>query len=114
MKQQVDFRIVKIADKKTQFIFDNIIITIGKFSYDIGEHKIADPKTAYAHFVFSGKLYSINNSAEIATVEEWYREELLPKFQMICLLEADIPIENSMNDELPGIMLLARGINNCP
>ncbi len=92
MGQQINFRTEKTLDNKTQFIEDGITITIEQFSYSNGKHEIADPRKASAHFICCGKRYVVTNTDEVATIEDWYQQELLPKFQMLRLLIADITV----------------------
>jgi hypothetical protein len=90
MEQQINFRTEKTPDDKVQFIGEEITITIDKFSYANGKHEIANPRTASAHFICEGKRYVVTNLDGVATIEDWYTEELLPKFQMLKLLIAEI------------------------
>ena len=100
MEQQLNFRIVKTWDDKTQFINNNITIAVEPFSYNNGKHKIDKPMTANAQFVCGGKLHMVTNAKGIATVEDWYLEELLPKMQMLNLLTAPVAIEKTAAPEI--------------
>lgn len=86
MEQQLHFRKIITSDNKIQFIEGPIVITIDQFSYTHMKHWIINPETAKAQFLYPGKIYLITNTNRIATVEDWYNEELLPKFQMFTLL----------------------------
>jgi hypothetical protein len=86
MGQQVNFHTIKTWDNKTQFVGEGIIITIDHFAYNNGMHVIANPEAARAHFICHGKGYVFRNIDGIPTVEEWYANELVPKFKMMNLL----------------------------
>ena len=90
MEQQINFRTEKTSGDKTLFIGEEITITVDKFSYANGKHEIANPRAASAHFICYGKRYVVTNLDGIATIEDWYLEELLPKFQMLKLLISEI------------------------
>jgi len=92
MGQQLNFRTVTTWDNKTQFAGDGITITIEEFSLKDGKHAIADPKTAKVYFICAGKRYAVANVNDVLTIENWYLEELLPKFQMLKFLIADLPV----------------------
>jgi hypothetical protein len=94
MEQQLNFRTEKTQDDKIQFIGEEITITIDQFAYNNGKHEITNPRTASAHFICCGKRYVVTNVDGVTTIEDWYLEELVPKFQMLKILIADI---------LPGI-----------
>jgi len=91
MQEQVNFRTSKTWDNKTQFTLDDITITTGPFSYNDGKHQIADPGTANAYLVCGGQRYAVENTERIATVEDWYLGQLLPKFQLLSALLLLIP-----------------------
>jgi len=90
MEQQINFRTEKTQDNKIQFIGEEITITIDQFAYNNGKHEIKNPRAASAHFICFGKRYVVTNLDGVTTIEDWYTEELLPKFQMLKLLIADI------------------------
>lgn len=89
MMQSVKFKIVEVQDGSTQFTAGKITITITAFSYNNGRHEIAQPYTASCHFICNGKSYTFVNIRLIDNVEEWYLDELLPKYQMLELLTTD-------------------------
>jgi len=97
MDTTINFKTEKTEDNKTRFIGDEITITIDQYSYANGKHEIVNPRAASAHFVCFGKRYVVTNLEGVPTIEDWYVEELLPKFQMLKLLIADIQC-NSVND----------------
>lgn len=87
MTIDINFELVKTWDNKTQFTLGDITITTARFFRINNRHVIADPQSANAHFVCGGKLYNIKNTSCFATLEDWYLTDLLPKFQMLTLLE---------------------------
>jgi len=90
MEEQIKFRTEKTQDNKIQFIGEEITITIEQFAYNNGKHEIINPRAASAYFICFGKKYVVTNMEGITTIEDWYHEELVPKFQMLKLLIADI------------------------
>ena len=92
MAQETNLNISVTANNNVQFTDNNITIMVNSFSHNDGKHFIVEPQTAKAQFVCAGKQYDFNNTQGILTVEEWYKTELLPKFQMLTLLFSDIEI----------------------
>ncbi|MCW3122302.1 MAG: hypothetical protein JWQ38_1794 [Flavipsychrobacter sp.] len=92
MEQDFNFRILQVQDNNIQFIAEKITITVDRFSYVDGKHEINSPQTANAQFVCCGSKYIVENTDGVATVEEWYTEELLPKMQMLSLLLGNTPV----------------------
>jgi len=88
MEQHVNFFIINTSDGKTQFKGDDITITVDGFLFNNGKHVMTDPGKASAHFVCGGELCVFNNTQGITTVEDWYWEELLQKWQMLKLLSS--------------------------
>ena len=86
MDQEVNFKTVKTWDNKIQFTADKITITVDGYINKNGKHYIVDPYNAKAHFVCNGKLYNVVNTNGVETVEDWYLNELLPKYQLLHLL----------------------------
>ena len=84
--EQGIFHIIKSADDKFRFTSNGMTITINGFLYKNGKHQIHSPHAANAQFICYEKNYTIENTEGIETIEDWYREELLPKFQMLNLL----------------------------
>jgi len=84
--QEMNFRAVKTWDSKIQFTANKITITVDQYTNKNGKHYIAHPYSARAHFVCGGKLYNVINSDGIMTIEDWYLQELLPKYQLLNLL----------------------------
>ena len=85
MERQTNFRVVHVKDE-IQVAEDEIVIALDNFSFDNDKHYITDPIAANAQFVCSGTVYSVGNTNCIPTVEDWYSQELLPKYQMLSLL----------------------------
>jgi len=96
MGQQLNFNTAKTWDNKTQFIGNDITITVDQYSYNNGKHEIVNPCAASAYFICCEKRYVVTNLEGISTIEDWYTEELLPKFQMLKLLIADIQIAENV------------------
>lgn len=92
MKEQINFHPIINRDNEIHFKVGNIIIIIDHFNFNNGKHEITNPGSANAQFFCLGKKYSIDNVDEFTTVEDWYHNELLPKFQMFTLLMADTHI----------------------
>ena len=92
MEQHINFHIVQTWDNKTQFTGDDITITVKGFHQQEGKHYITEPETANAHFICNRKLYTLQNTDRFSTVEDWYHHELVPKFQMLSLLENEVMI----------------------
>lgn len=92
MEQQINFRTETTDENKIQFIVEEITITVDNFSYANGKHEINEPRKAVAHFICCGKRYVVTNIDGVATIEDWYLQELLPKFQMLKMLIADIQV----------------------
>jgi hypothetical protein len=90
MGEQINFRTEKTEDNKILFIGEEITIAIDQFAYNNGKHEIINPQAASAYFICSGKRYVVTNMDGITTIEDWYLEELIPKFKMLKLLIADI------------------------
>lgn len=85
MERQTNFS-VEVVNGEIRFSVDGVVIILNEFSFNNDKHYITHPYTAHAQFSCSGKQYSVSNSKGIATVEDWYAEELLPKYQMFSLL----------------------------
>jgi hypothetical protein len=92
MQKQRNFSIVKKDSGDFQFTRGEIAITVDQFTYDDGKHHIASPQKANADFECSGKRYSVDNTNGFSTVEDWYLEELLSKYQMLVLLLTTEPL----------------------
>ena len=90
MEQQINFRTEQTDDNKIQFIGEEITITADKFCYNNGKHEINEPRKASAYFICCGKRYVVTNMDSFTIIEDWYVDQLLPKFQMLKLLIADI------------------------
>ena len=90
MGHLANFSTARTWDNKIQFILDEITITIDEFSENGGKHEITNPRAASAYFICCGKRYVVTNMEGVPTIEDWYSDELLPKFQMLKLLIADI------------------------
>jgi hypothetical protein len=95
MGQAIKFSTAITPDNKLQFILDEITITIDECSDINGKHEIATPRTATAYYTCLGKKYVVTNVEAMPTVEDWYAEELLPKFRMLKLLIDDIQVQGS-------------------
>jgi hypothetical protein len=93
MGKEIKFSADKTPDNKTRFILDGITITTDECSDRNGKHEITTPRTAIAYCMCCGKKYVVTNVEAIRTVEDWYTEELLPKFQMLRLLIGDIQVQ---------------------
>lgn len=91
MEQVLNLSYERREGDKVQFTGDKITITTGNFSYDNGKHRLAEPRTAQAQFVCCGKLFTVENTTCIPTIEEWYFNELVPKMHMLDLFLGDIP-----------------------
>ena len=100
MEQHINFHIVRTWDNKTQFTGDDITITISGFTYKDDKHHIDEPAIAIAtaHFICCGKLYSMKNCNAFPTVEDWYFNELLPRFQMLSLLSSTDELTTQENN----------------
>lgn len=98
VKQRINFHIVQTWDNKTQFTGDDITITISGFTYEDDKHHMDEPATATAHFICCGKLYSAQNCNGFPTVEDWYFNELLPRFQMLSLLSSTDELTTQENN----------------
>lgn len=85
MERQTNFSVV-VVKGKIRFTVDNIVIIVDHVSFSNDKHYITHPETAHAEMKCSGKEYLISNTERMVTVEDWYLEELLPKYQMFNLL----------------------------
>ena len=90
MGTELNFNTTNTHDNKTRFVLDDITITVDRYFEREGKHEIGTPAAATAHYSCMGKNYFVTNGNEVPTVEDWYAEELLPKFQMLRLLIADV------------------------
>lgn len=90
--EQINLIITKTPDNKVQFAIGEITITIDECANIDGKHKITTPHTATAYYTYYGKRYIVTNVEAIPTVEDWYNDELLPKFQMLKLLITEIQL----------------------
>ena len=86
MEQDFNFRVSKTQDNYVEFVRETVTIKITGFSYDGGKHEISRPHAASAQFICCGCEFTVENTMGIATVEDWYLEELRPKVQMLELL----------------------------
>lgn len=84
-----DFNIIQAPRNLTKFIKDEITIIAGNFTYRNAKHYLDNPHAASAQFLCSGVKYHVENTRGIPTVEDWYWDELLPKFQMLSLYKND-------------------------
>jgi hypothetical protein len=84
--KQTGFHIDKALRNQTKFTKNEITITTDHFTYRNEKHYLDTPFTASAYFFCGNIKYVVENTDGIATVEDWYQNELLPKFQMLRLL----------------------------
>ena len=91
MEHTMKLRAVKTHNDKTWFTDGKIRITTDGFSYLDGKHHMHYPRMAKAHFRCCGKQYEFNNTDGLTNVEDWHREELVPKYQMLNLLKSPMP-----------------------
>jgi len=80
MKAMRKLRLLQQVENTNEFTDGEITITTGRLAFYHGKHHMSDPQNARAVFIRLGKRYIMKNNERIATVEDWYKEELLPKF----------------------------------
>lgn len=80
IKIRKELKLVKQTDTESRFTDGEITIVTGRWAFYHGMHHMSDPGNAKATFICAGRRYQQKNTARIATVEEWYKRELLPKF----------------------------------
>ena len=76
-----ELKLVKKTDTENRFTDGEITVITGRWTFYHGMHHMSDPANAKATFICAGKRYQLKNTKRIATVEEWYKNELLPKFR---------------------------------
>ena len=76
-------KVVSSVENEMKLTDGEITITTGRCAYYHGKHHMNDPANAKATFIRAGKRYMLKNTQRIATIEDWYMEELLPKLRQV-------------------------------